>query len=88
MADQALKEKVRNALRGSYFGDPDDAVYVSDSEEADEFIHVVVVSPKFAGKRLAEKTDLILAQLTKLPREDWGKVTLSVGVSPEELKSL
>ncbi len=89
MADAALKKKVRQALQNSYFGAPEDAVSVSDSEEVDENIHVVVISPKFEGKHLQEKTDLILSQLiTALPPSEWGKVTLSIGMTPGELKSL
>jgi hypothetical protein len=89
MADAALKNKVRECLKSGYFRDPDDAVYVSDSEEVDENIHVVVVSPKFRGKHLREKTDLILSDLMrKLDQEEWGRVSLSIGVSPEELKAL
>ncbi|MDR3638131.1 MAG: hypothetical protein P4L84_30275 [Isosphaeraceae bacterium] len=46
------------------------------------------MSRKFAGKRLKEKQDLILSELVNnLPPEDWGQVTLSVGVTPEEIKS-
>jgi hypothetical protein len=89
MADATLKKKVRDILKSGYFRDPDDAVYVSDSEDVDENVHVVIVSPKFRGKRLREKTDLILSELTRnLDQEDWGRVTLSVGGSPEELKVL
>lgn len=85
MADAALKEKIRETLKSGYFRDPDDAVYVSDSEDVDENIHVVIVSPKFRGKRLGEKTDLILSDLMQnLDREEWGRVSLSVGVSPED----
>ena len=52
-------------------------------------IHVVVVSPKFEGKGLEEKTDLILSHLFQaLPKDEWGKITLSIGVSPEELKAI
>lgn len=89
MADATLKERIRKILKSGYFRDPDDAVYVSDSEDVDENIHVVVVSPKFHGKRLGEKTDLILSELIQsLDQQDWGRVSLSVGVSPEELKAL
>lgn len=89
MADAALKAKIKDSLKRTYFDGSDDAIYVSDSDECDENIHVVVVSPKFQGKGLEEKTDLILAHLFQaLPKDEWGKVTLSVGVSPEELKAI
>jgi hypothetical protein len=49
----------------------------------------VIVSPKFRGKRLREKTDLILSKLyQELSPEEWGKVTLSIGVSPEEVEAI
>ena len=87
MADSAFKAKIRDLLRSTYFNDPDDAVSVSDSEDVEDNVHVVVISPKFRGKRLGEKTDLILSQLTgSLRPEDWGRVSLSIGVTPEELK--
>ena len=89
MADEALKIKIRKTLESAYFGGPEDAVSVSDSEDVAENVHVVVVSPKFRGKWMNEKTDLILSQLYQaLPPEEWGRVSLSIGVSPEELKAL
>lgn len=88
MADPALKNKIKDSLEHGYFGDPEDAVSVCDSDEPGDNVHVVIVSPKFQGMRLGEKTDLILSQLYQtLSPNDWGKVTLSVGVSPEELKA-
>jgi acid stress-induced BolA-like protein IbaG/YrbA len=89
VADDALKQKIKDKLTSAYFGGPEDAVSVSDSDVPGDGIHVVVVSPKFRGKRLAEKTDLILSQLYQsLSPDEWGKVTLSVGVSPEAVKAL
>ena len=86
MADVQLKQKVRDALRGAYFKDADDLVDVSDGPE--DSIHVVVVSRKFDGRRMKEKDDLIWSVLTqKLIPEEWGKVSLSVGASPEEIKA-
>jgi stress-induced morphogen len=89
MASDTLKQHIKDALVRLYFHDEDDAVYVMDTDEPGDSVHVVIVSPKFRGKRLAEKTDLILSQLTQeLPPEEWGRVTLSVGVAPEEIKAL
>jgi hypothetical protein len=89
MADAVLKQKIKDTLTRGYFSDPEDAVSVSDSDVPGDGIHVVVVSPKFKGKRLREKTDLIQSELYQtLSPEEWGKVTLSVGVSPEVVKSL
>ena len=58
MADHTLKAKIKGSLEHTYFGDPEDAVSVSDSDEPGDSIHVIIVSPKFQGMRLAEKTDL------------------------------
>jgi stress-induced morphogen len=86
MADDQTKQRVEDALKKAYFGDPSDLVDVSNG--LDDNIHVVVVSRKFDGKRLREKNDLIWSILTEqLDPEVWGKVTLSIGVSPEEIKA-
>lgn len=87
MADKKLKRKIHDVLRKSYFKDADDLVDVSDG--ADGNIHLVVVSRKFDGQRLKEKNDLIWSVLVKnLLPEEWGKVSLSVGASPEEIKTI
>ncbi len=86
MADTQLKQKIRDALRGAYFKDPDDLVDISDGP--DDSIHVVIVSRKFDGRRMKEKNDLIWSILVQnLCPEEWGKVSLSVGASPEEIKA-
>ena len=86
MADALLKQKVRDALRGDYFQDADDFVDISDGPE--DSIHVVIVSRKFDGRRMKEKNDLIWSVLVKnLSPDDWGKISLSVGASPEEIKA-
>ena len=86
MADEQLKQKIRDVLKGGYFQDPEDLVDVSDGP--DDSIHVVIVSRKFDGHRMKEKHDLIWSELSQhLPPEVWGKVSLSIGVSPEELKA-
>jgi stress-induced morphogen len=86
MADTQTKQKIRDVLRGAYFTDSDDLVDVSDGP--DDSIHVVIVSRKFDGRRMKEKNDLIWSVLVgKLLPEEWGKVSLSVGASPEEIKA-
>jgi stress-induced morphogen len=86
MADEQLKQRIREVLRGGYFQDRDDLVDVSDGP--DDSIHVVIVSRKLDGRHMKEKHDLIWSELTqKLPPDVWGKVSLSIGVSPEELKA-
>ena len=86
MADAQLKQKVHDALKHAYFSDPDDSVDVSDGP--DDSIHLVIVSRKFDGFRMKEKDDLIWSLLVKnLDPDDWGKISLSVGASPEEIKA-
>lgn len=86
MADDSTKRRVEEALTKAYFGDSGDLVDVSDGD--DDNIHVVVVSRKFNGHRLREKNDLIWSILTQeLVPDEWCKVTLSIGVSPEEIKT-
>jgi stress-induced morphogen len=86
MADAQLKEKIHDSLKTVYFKDPDDAVDVSDGPE--DSIHIVIVSRKFDGLRMKEKNDLIWSHLLQqLNPDEWGKVSLSVGASPEEIKA-
>ena len=86
MADQQLKQKIRKVLKGGYFKDDDDLVDISDGP--DDSIHVVIVSRKFDGFRMKEKHDLIWSELSqRLAPDEWGRVSLSIGVSPEEIKA-
>jgi stress-induced morphogen len=86
MANEQLKKKIEDVLKSGYFKDPKDLVDVSDGP--DDHVHVVIVSRKFDGRRMKEKHDLIWSEFfDKLSPEEWGKITLSVGVSPEEIKA-
>jgi len=86
MADDQLKKKVYEVLKKGYFSGSDDTVDVSDGPE--DSIHLVIVSRKFDGKRLKEKNDLIWSELMQhLATDEWGKVSLSIGASPEEIKA-
>ena len=59
------------------------------SDGPDDNIHVVIVSRKFDGRRMMEKNDLIWSVLVNnLTEDEWGKVTLWVGASPEEVKAI
>jgi stress-induced morphogen len=81
-----LKKKIHDVLKSVYFQDPDDSVDVSDGP--DDSVHVVIVSRKFDGRRVKEKNDLIWSVLTQnLASDEWGKVSLSIGKSPEEIKA-
>jgi stress-induced morphogen len=87
MADAKIKQKIHDVLKAVYFSGLDDSVDVSDGPD-DDSIHVVIVSRKFDGRRLKEKHDLIWSVLSQnLGPDEWGKVSLSVGASPEEIKA-
>lgn len=91
MADAILKQKIRDALKCGYFSDENDLVDVSDGSDgaAGENVHVVVVSRKFDDQQSEEKEDRIWSILMQnLKPEEWQKVTLSIGISPEELKAI
>jgi stress-induced morphogen len=82
-----LKQKIQDVLKEKYFSAPDDLVDVSDGP--DDSVHLVIVSRKFDGRRIKEKNDLIWSLLTaNLQPEEWGKVSLSIGTSPEEIKAM
>jgi stress-induced morphogen len=88
MTDTLLKQKIHDVLKATYFNGPDDLVDVSDGE-CDDMIHLVIVSRKFDGRRMKEKHDLIWSILwNNLAEEEWGKVSLSIGASPEEIKAM
>ena len=83
-----VKSKIYDVLKHGYFTDCDDSVSVLDGDGGDGDLHVVIVSRKFDGRRLREKNDMIWSEfLQKLEPCEWGMVSLSIGVSPEELKS-
>ncbi len=87
MADALLKQKIRENLRTAYFKDSEDLVDVSDGP--DDSVHVVIVSRKFdAVRRMKEKNELIWSVLVQqLQPDEWGKISLSIGASPEEIKA-
>lgn len=86
MADAQVKKKIYKMLKEGYFSDPDDAVDVSDGPE--DSIHLVIFSRKFTGRSMKEKHDLIWSELMqKLGTDEWNKVSLSIGASPEEIKA-
>ena len=86
MADKQIKKKVYDTLKTGCFSAPDDAIDVSDGPG--DSIHLVIFSRKFNGRSMKEKHDLIWSELQqKLDADEWGKVSLSVGASPEEIKA-
>ncbi len=86
MASEQLKQKIYAVLKQGYFSAPDDAVDISDGPE--DSIHLVIFSRKFAHHSMKEKHDLIWAELQRtLVPDEWNKVSLLVGASPEEIKA-
>ncbi|WP_459554748.1 hypothetical protein [Lacunimicrobium album] len=86
MANEVLMKKIRDVLKSGYFKDENDLVDVSNGESDD--LHVVIVSRKLDGKRLKVKQDLIWSDLLNhLSKEECGQISLSIGVSPEEIKA-
>jgi len=86
MANEQLKKKVYDVLKTGYFTGTDDAVDVSDGPE--DSLHLVIFSRKFEGKHLKEKNDLIWSELMQhLAASEWNKISLSIGVSPKEIKA-
>lgn len=87
MIAPTLKKKIYNALKSDQFQDADDLVDVSEGDVDD--IHLVVVSRKFDGMRLKQKNDLLWSILTKrLKPDEWGRISLTVAASPEEVKAI
>ncbi len=79
-----LKRRIEKALRSS-FTLSDDFVYATSGDDP-ENVHVVVVSPTFAGLRLKEKQALVWDRLTaSLKPDEWQHITLALTVTPEEL---
>lgn len=86
MTNGDLKSKIHDVLRNGYFSGKDDLVDVSDGSE--DCVHLVVVSRKFDGRRYQERKNLIWDELEKgLSPEEYEKITLSIGKSPEEIKA-
>ncbi len=86
MNTDALKKRIYDGLKRGSFGAPADLIDVSDGDEG--VVHVVVVSRKFDDMRFQEKDELLWQEVAKhLAREDQSRITLLVGVSPEEVKA-
>ena len=85
MACKMLKQKIHASLKTGCFSDAKDFVDVSDG--AVDLIHVVVVSRKFNGHTMIDRSDIIWDELLKhLSDEEWGCVSLLIGATPEEVR--
>ena len=84
MACKILKQKIHDTLKSGYFSDGKDFVDISDGSA--NHVHIVIVSRKFNGHTMADRSDIIWEELVKhLSKEEWGHVFLSIGVLPEEV---
>ena len=84
MACKILKQKIHDTLKTGYFSDAKDFVDVSDGSA--DHVHIVIVSRKFNGHTMGDRTDIIWDELVKhLSDEEWGHVSLLVGAIPEEV---
>ena len=85
MACETLKQKIHDTLKSGYFSDSKDFVDVSDGSA--DHVHIVIVSRKFNGHTMGNRSDIIWDELTKhLSQEEWGNVFLSIGMLPEEIQ--
>jgi stress-induced morphogen len=85
MACEILKQKIHDTLKSGYFSDSKDFVDVSDGSA--DHVHIVIVSRKFNGHTMGNRSDIIWDELTKhLSQEEWGNVFLSIGMLPEEIQ--
>lgn len=92
MPQDEVKDRIRGALK-AYFNAAD-RVEVLDGFD-DNFPSSGGRQRKVSwfsivrGSRLKEKNDLIWDQLTsRLTPEEWGRITLTVGVSPDEVNGM
>ena len=84
-ARQQVKERVAEVLRLGGFGELGDVIDVSDGDDIDD-LFVVIISPRFEGLRPSAKNDLIWSILLRdLKPEEWGLVSLTIGVTPDEV---
>ncbi len=86
MPRQDLKEKIEQILKQGYFNDPRDLVDVTDGPAND--IHVLVVSRKYDTIRGVDEDPIWDDLESNLEPEELEKVTVSIGVSPEQLKAI
>ena len=86
MADKQLKDKIHHVLKKGYFNDPNDLVDVSNGSY--DYVHLVIVSRKFDRQDVKERHELIWDELqNNLTPREWGHISLSIGVSPEDIKA-
>jgi hypothetical protein len=81
MKTTTLKRKIRRVLKEAGFAD----VKLTASDSHDDYLHLYIISPKFAGMRLSKIGEIIWSILFReLTPEEWGRITLTQGLTPEE----
>ena len=89
MACKTAKRKIYEMLRGGRFNGERDFVDVSDGGFDREDIHIVIISRKFNGYTMTERGRIIWEEMWKhLTQNEWGRVFLSIGMLPEEVRIL
>ena len=89
MACEVAKRKIYDLLKDGYFSDDKDFVDVSDGGFDEQTIHIVVVSRKFKDYTMGGRVDIIWEEMGKhLTQNEWGRVFLSIGMLPEEVRIL
>ena len=86
VVDDPVARHIYEVLKKGYLSGPED--FIDVSRGYDDFLHVVIVSRKFDQNK-QEKEDLIWSDLiNNLTPDEWGRVSLTIGVSPEEIKAM
>lgn len=63
MACQTLKQKIHDTLKSGYFSGGKDFVDISDGSA--DHVHIVIVSRKFNGHTIGDRSDIIWEELVK-----------------------
>ncbi len=93
MACEILKQKIHDTLRGGYFSDAKDFVDVSDGSA--DHVHIVIVSRKFNGHTMGDRSDTIRSEredriwadiVQVLSEDELEHISRIVAVNPEEIK--
>ena len=89
MACNVAKRKIYDLFTEGYFSDDKDFVDVSDGGFDGEDIHIVIISRKFNGYTMSERGRIISEEMWKhLTQNEWGRVFLTIGMLPEEVRIL
>jgi acid stress-induced BolA-like protein IbaG/YrbA len=83
MSQLTLRQRIKKVLQDAF---PRARVVITPGHDGDD-LHVKVISRMFAGKHLGEKADMLGSVFTAgLTHDEWGKISLAVGQTPEEAR--